>query len=512
KHIIFMFGIFICMLDTTVMNVALPSIATDFNASLNTLSWALNIYTILFAALTIPLTRISERIGEYKCYIIGLILFGLGSLFSGISGDTNLLVGSRAIQSIGAAIVFPLSMTLGIKLVGNGDRTAVIASLGVTQGLAAALGPIIGGIITNYFSWRWIFFINVPIILIMILFGFILFNFDDENKTKGSFDFIGSFLSILFLVSLTLGLLKGRNWGWDSHQTIITFSTFLLAFILFIYTETKINTPMIPMELFKNHQFIGASIVIVISNLFLVAVTVILPTYYSTVKNYNALKASLMLVPITLMIFIMAPLSGFALKKTGAKFLISIGFILMIIGYYGFSTKGLDSFKLAILFGFLIGAGYGLITGPITIIAASDFKGNLLNSSQSVAGVLRQVGAVLAVAIFVTCLYGNLGQAQNKSMNYANNTISKINLPGFMKDKIINDTDKAIKNRNSNDTKKVNTGISVIDNQLTLSLRNIKSETKKNYIFAFKKLYKDALPFMLLSILSITLFDKKRKD
>ncbi len=92
KHIIFMFGIFICMLDTTVMNVALPSIATDFNASLNTLSWALNIYTILFAALTIPLTRISERIGEYKCYIIGLILFGLGSLFSGISGDTNLLV------------------------------------------------------------------------------------------------------------------------------------------------------------------------------------------------------------------------------------------------------------------------------------------------------------------------------------------------------------------------------------------------------------------------------------
>ncbi|MEJ6399923.1 MFS transporter [Nicoliella lavandulae] len=512
KHIIFMFGIFICMLDTTIMNVSLPSIASDFHTGLDSLSWALNIYTILFASLTIPLTKLSERFGEYKFYIIGLFLFGIGSLLSGISNVTELLLLSRAIQSIGAAIVFPLSMTLGIKIVGDGDRTGVIASLGVTQGLAAALGPVIGGIITNYLSWRWIFFVNIPIVLFILILGLLLFNFKDEKKNKANFDLFGSLLIITFLFSLTLGLINGRTWGWYSYKILITFVISIISFMLFIFTEIKQKDPMIPMNLFKNRQFVGAALVILISNLFLVAVTVILPTYYSNIENYDSLKSSMMLVPITLMIFVTAPLSGFALKKIGARLLISIGFIFMIIGYYGFSNNGLDSVKLAIIFGCLMGIGYGIITGPITIIAASDFNGSLLNSSQSVAGVLRQFGSVLAVSIFVTFLYINLNNAQNESLKYSNESIYNIQAPSNIKNKIISETDKSIKNRNTKNVKKVNTGIVQMDNSINKQLDKIKNVSKYNYSLAFKELYKKALPFMIITILSVFLFKKKSVD
>lgn len=144
-------GIFLCMLDTTVMNVALPAIQSSLNTQLNSLSWALNIYTILFASLTIPLGKIAEHFGINKTYIIGLIIFICGSTISASAYNLNILISGRALQSIGAALVFPLSMTIGISIVDISTRKKVIAILGITQGLAAALGPTIGGCLTQFF-------------------------------------------------------------------------------------------------------------------------------------------------------------------------------------------------------------------------------------------------------------------------------------------------------------------------------------------------------------------------
>ena len=144
-------GIFLCMLDTTIMNIALPAIQIGLNVNLNDLSWALNIYTILFATLTIPLSKLSEKLGMHKFYVGGMIIFLLGSLISAFSSNITILIFGRAFQSLGAAVVFPLSMTIGISTVEISDRTKVIAALGVTQGLAAALGPLIGEVLTQFF-------------------------------------------------------------------------------------------------------------------------------------------------------------------------------------------------------------------------------------------------------------------------------------------------------------------------------------------------------------------------
>lgn len=235
--IIFILGIFICMLDTTIMNVSLPNISIHLKSGLDSLSWALNIYLILFASLTIPLTRFAELYGIHKWFLIGVSLFAIGSLTSACASGLHILLIGRAIQSIGAAFVFPLSMTLGINLVDVSSRTKMIAILGITQGLAAALGPTIGGIVTQFLGWRWIFLINVPITIVIIILGIAKLTFDKETNAKQSMDGLGAVLSLVFLFSLSLGMIQGRNWGWLSWPTVLCFIISLGGFILFLITE-----------------------------------------------------------------------------------------------------------------------------------------------------------------------------------------------------------------------------------------------------------------------------------
>lgn len=202
-------GIFLCMLDTTVMNIALPAIQSNLNVQLNNVSWALNIYTILFASLTIPLGKIAEHSGIHKTYILGLITFICGYAISASSNNLTMLISGRAIQSIAAALVFPLSMTIGICSVGLNIRKQVIAILGITQGLVAALGPTIGDCLIQFLSWRWIFIINIPLSIISVVICLSTLELHELTQTE-AIDFVGSLLSMVTLFTLTLGLAQGR--------------------------------------------------------------------------------------------------------------------------------------------------------------------------------------------------------------------------------------------------------------------------------------------------------------
>ena len=240
--ILFVLGIFICMLDTTIMNVSLPNIGEHLNIGLDSLSWALNVYLVLFAALTIPLTRLAEIFGIHKGFLLGVLLFGTGSILSALANGLDFLLVGRAVQSVGAALVFPLSMTLGINLVAVEKRTGMIAILGITQGIAAALGPTIGGIVTQFIGWRWIFLINVPLTVIMLIIGLFALKLRNEKQTKQTLDLWGSFLSMVFLSSLSLGMMQGRSWGWTSYLTITCFAVSLLGFIPVSYTHLTLPT------------------------------------------------------------------------------------------------------------------------------------------------------------------------------------------------------------------------------------------------------------------------------
>lgn len=543
-------GIFLCMLDTTVMNVALPAIQSSLNVQLNNISWALNIYTILFASLTIPLGKIAEHFGIHKTYIIGLITFICGSAISGFAQNLVMLISGRAVQSIGAALVFPLSMTIGISNVSLNVRKQVIAILGITQGLAAALGPTIGGCLTQFLSWRWIFIINVPLSIISVIICLSTLELHEPTQPE-SIDFVGSLLSMSTLFTLILGLVQGRIWGWHSLVIISLFILSGISLILFIICEYKSINPMMPLGLFKNREFIGSAITILLSNLFLVAVTVVLPTYFVKIQGKTELEAALLITPITGMIFIFSPLAAIIIDKLGARTVIASGFILMTISFILFATINMKNLTLVIITCIILGTGYGIIAGPITVLAASDFKGSLLNASQSVAGVLRQIGISLAIAIYVTGLYGNLVTAKNHSIQYIKTEVAALNIPEAKKTIVTQKAIHSLSNTSSNTPKnhvtlaeekriiqenynkvlkeqpssisnatkqqihtqiatQVKSKLKAINQTINTAIAKIKGFAINEYGKAFTKLYSHSIVFILLSTLACFLFPKKK--
>lgn len=541
-------GIFLCMLDTTVMNIALPDIQISLNVTLNSLSWPLNIYTIIFAALTIPLGKLAENIGIKRTYLIGLLVFTLGSIISSISNSLIHLMIGRGIQSLGASIVFPLSMTIGINLVSLESRKKTIAALGITQGLAAALGPTIGGVLTQFLGWRWIFIINIPLTLLSVVLCLVSFDLKNDERTKESIDFVGALLCITMLSTLVLALTQGRSWGWSSPEIITSLSFSIVSILCFIFWEIHTPNPMIPMALFKNREFTGSAITIVLSNLFLVAVTVVLPTYFVRIQNKSELTAALLITPITGMIFIFSPLAALIIDKFGSRIVIAFGFLLITISYVLFTNINMNNIGLVIITCVILGSGYGIIAGPITVLAASDFEGSLLTASQSVAGVLRQVGISLAVAIYVTSLYANMVTAKKTSINYIHDQVAALNIPQNKKQVIITRSVKSLgkssfytttnhftkKDRQQIIDKtyqqelskypqltyqgvyrqiktKVTSTLNKLNNKINNAISKIKRYAKNQYETAFVKLYKYSIPFTSLAILSFVLFPKKKK-
>ncbi|MCO7126497.1 MFS transporter [Sporolactobacillus shoreicorticis] len=440
-------GIFLCMLDTTIMNIALPAIQSGLNVSLESLSWAMNSYTIVFAVFTIPLGRVADRLGKNKVYVVGLVMFGLGSLLSGLASSSGLFTG-RSIQSLGAAIVFPASMIIGISQVAIEKRKNVIAALGITQGLAAALGPAIGGIVTQFFGWRWVFLVNIPVLIVALCLSLMQLTFKNEKKLAIRLDLGGSLLSMLFLFTLTLALVKGNDWGWGTMEVICLFLTCLAAFVGFIFYEMRISSPMIPMGLFKNRQFTGSALAAVLSQLFLVGVMVILPTFLTRMQNETELTAALLVTPVSMTIFIFAPIAGLLIDRFGPRVIIFSGFFLMALAYFSYYHLDVtQNYQQLIWTCIVLGAGYGLIVGPITTLAAADFTGELLTASQSMVGVLRQLGSVLAVAIFISGLTGTISHAEGEAIHYSKKQISRLTLPVADRDKMDQHVTLGIKNQ-----------------------------------------------------------------
>ncbi|MFC3748327.1 MFS transporter [Paenibacillus sp. GCM10012306] len=455
-------GIFLCMLDTTIMNITLPAIQDSLGVTLNQLSWALNIYTITFAVMTIPLGRLAEIYGKNKIYILGFIIFCVGSLICSFSNDVSVLIFGRGVQSIGAAIIFPISMVIGISTVSIEKRSKVIAILGVTQGLSAALGPSIGGLITQFLGWRWVFLINVPLSIIAIVISFFCLNIKNEEKIKSKNDYKGAFWCVCFLFSLTLGLTQGNSWGWGSIRIIATFSVSILSFIIFIFTEKRSQYAMINLKLFKDRQFNASAVTVVFSNLFLIGVTVLLPTFLNRIHGESELRAALLVTPISAMIFVFSPIAGLLVDKVGRKAVIFTGFMAMAVAYYMlYHLDVSNGYTQLIIACLVLGFGYGIIVGPITVLAASSFTGELLTASQSVVGVLRQVGIVLAVAIFVSALTSNIANAKVQILDHAQKEILKLDITKEQQKIVLENTNRNLEsekintNASSNDEKKI---------------------------------------------------------
>ncbi|WP_242309259.1 MFS transporter [Bacillus cereus group sp. BfR-BA-01331] len=438
-------GIFLCMIDTTIMNIALPAIQSSVNTSLEKMSWVLNVYTMTIAVLAIPLGRIADIFGKAKVYILGLIIFGGGSVLCAFANTGDFLIFSRFIQSIGAAILFPTSMVIGVSAMPLAKRHVALAILGVTQGLSAALGPVIGGIITQNVGWRWVFFVNVPICILGIILCCIMLQIKNEERIISKIDWIGLILSSLAIFSFTLVLVKGNTWGWQSNIALSCYAISTISLILFVLVERKIHNPMVNLNLFKDRMFVGASIVVILSNLFLIGVTVLLPTFLTKIQHRTEIEAAFLVTPISAMIFFISPVAATLIKKLGKVTIILSGFLVMGLSYYWLQMIDVNSTNIEIIIPCMIlGVGYGLVVGPITVLSASSFEGELLTASQTVVSMLRQVGIVLAVAIFVSNLTHNLSLNKENVYRYAKEKVRNIHVSSAERAEILQITKEKI--------------------------------------------------------------------
>jgi len=424
---VLLLGNLLCMMDVSIMTIVLPEIQSAFGESLTELSWALNVYTIIFATLIIPFGRLAERFGQNKFVFGGLLVFGTGSLLTGMAPNLAWMLVARAIQSIGAAAIIPTSMVIGLDLSSMANRNRVVAALAGIQGLAVALGPTIGGIVAQYWGWRWVFFINVPLVIIdLLVFGFVL-PLRHERTVHVKIDWLGALLSMIMLFSLSLGLIKGNDWGWHTGTILGLFILATGSFLLFLLWERHTANPMVDLALFHSRNFNGSGLALVLCNFFLGGLAVLLPTFLTRVHGTSELKAALLMTPYSVTVMLTVILTSLIIKRINNKLILTVGFLLMGVSYYLLSTVPLGSnYRHLIVADILLGLGYGLVAATANILVVADFHGSRLTSSQSVANVLRQVGMVLAIAVFTTLLTSNVSQAKQNTMTDARVRINRL--------------------------------------------------------------------------------------
>lgn len=422
-------GIFLVMLDTTIMNIALPAIQKGIEVDFNQLSWALNIYTIIFATCTIPLGKFGDIFGKNKTYIVGLVLFGLGSLFSGLATTFVYLIIGRIFSSLGASILLPLGNAIGLSTWDIKNRFKIVAILGLTQGGAAAIGPTLGGVITDFFGWHWIFLMNIPIVLIGIFLSIISLNFNNDIKLKGKIDWVGSLISMLSLFFLTLGLIKLKDWGIQNFKTVTCFLISIVLISLFIFVEKTVKHPMINLNLFKVKDFSASAIVALLAQFFYIGVVVVIPSFLTNVDHKTELEAALVLLPMSLTVFAFGGLGSLVINKLGPRLLVLVGMISILLSYILIVMNGATNSTWLSVALLILGIGFGIIAGPINVLAASNFSGSLLTSSQSVISVVRQIGSVLGVSVFLSMMSSNIKVMNLTRTNYAYLSIYNMWIP-----------------------------------------------------------------------------------
>jgi EmrB/QacA subfamily drug resistance transporter len=544
-------GIFVCMLDSTIMNITLPAIQEDLHITLETSSWMLNIYTMTIAILVIPMARFADLFGKNKFYIVGLLLFGIGSTLCGLSHDGSSLIISRFIQSLGASILIPCSMVIGVAAMPTEKRVISLTLLGATQGLSTALGPTVGGIITQHFSWNWVFFVNVPVCIAAVICSLFILTLKREQRVHAKIDWLGLVFSSIAIFSLNLVLIKGNEWGWGGSRAIVCFVAVIISIALFTLTELKIKAPMVNMKLFKDHIFVGSALSVSTGFIFLVGVMVLLPQFLTRFQGRTEFEAAMLITPVSATIFIFSTIAGLVVKKLGYAIPTITGFLIMGSAYYFLHGINIHSSSRSIvILCVLLGLGFSFVISSATMASASSFEGEMLTAAQSVFSMIRQIGVVLAVAIFVSSLTNSIQTKKTDVLHYAAIQIQKLDVPEDVKAKVYQKTNAAIQHETSSGktasisklersqlihanvekamqvipekdreasrkiitekvTKNVDQQISTISKSVNGYTTKMTSYSKKSFASCFAKVYKFSFPFVILSALLGIIYEKR---
>ena len=406
---------FMVVLDIAIVNVALPSIKDALDFSETNLSWVINAYTLTFGGLLLLGGRAADLLGRRRIFIAGLIVFSLSSAVCGLASSEGALIAARAIQGIGAAMVSPAALSILVTTFEEGaERNKALGIWGAIAGSGGAVGVLLGGILTQYLDWSWIFFINVPVGLAVVLAAPKVLKESKVEVGTRSFDLGGAILATAGLSLLVYAMISTVDHAWGSPRTI---GLFVVSFILlagFILTERRAIAPLMPLHIFQNRSLTAANGVALMLGASIFSMFFLLTLYMQQVLQYSAIKTGVGYLLVSLMIVVSAGASQALVTKIGVRTVLATGMGLTALGLLYFSQISVGgSYLVDLTPGFILtGIGLGFAFVPVSIAALVGVKPDEAGIASGILNTSQQIGGALGTAILSTVAF-------SEAANYA---------------------------------------------------------------------------------------------
>ncbi|WP_067455658.1 MFS transporter [Actinomadura macra] len=406
-------GFFMTLLDLTIVNIAIPSMIDKLDASLDEVLWVVNAYILVLAVLLITAGRLGDLWGKKNLFIGGVALFTLASLACGISQDPTQLIAARAVQGLGAALLMPQTMSIIIGVFPAERRGAALGVWGAVAGLSTIAGPTVGGLLVTTLDWRWIFFVNLPIgILVLVMAVPILPGHTPTVRHR--FDVLGVLLASAALFCLTFALTEGQKYDWDEGIWGLIAAGVALFVIFGVHQRTQQKgEPLVPFSLFRDRNFTILNLVGAAVSIGMIGLMLPMTIYMQSVLGYSALKAGLVMAPASAVSMFLAPVAGKLSDRIGGKFILMTGLTLYGLGMlWLIAITGVGTDWTAFMAPFAVcGLGIGGVFAPMATEATRNVPAHLAGAASGVNNTIRQVGSVLGSAAVGAVLQNQLASS-----------------------------------------------------------------------------------------------------
>ena len=393
------FGLFMIMLDNTVVNVALPAIQRDLGVGLSELEWIVSGYALSFAALMLVGGKLADAYGRRLLFVIGIAVFTLASLACGLATSGDMLIAARIAQGAGAAMMNPATLSIIAATFPPRQRGTAIGIWAGVSALALAIGPLVGGLLTDHASWHWIFFVNVPVGILGIAASFLLID-ESRDPTHERLDLPGLATSAIGLFALTYGLIEANTYGWGSPRIVGAFVVAAVGLLAFLLLERHQRAPMLDLTLFRNRTYVGANLVVLLVALAMFGVFFFLSLYMQNVLGFTAVQAGAAFLPMTILVIVVAPIAGRVSDRFGSRGLMTAGMVLLSVQLVYFSQLGTDETFWTLLPGLVLGGvGLSLTMTPSAAAATRAVPVEKAGVGAAVLNAFRQVGGSVGIAL-----------------------------------------------------------------------------------------------------------------
>ena len=419
-------GFFMILLDTTIVNVAIPAMSTGLNTTLDQILWVLNAYILVYAVLLITAGRLGDLYGQRNLFAIGLFIFTVASALCGFAQDPTQLIAARILQGVGGALLTPQTLAILTTIFPPERRGAAFGIWGGVAGLATVAGPTVGGAIITYIDWRWIFFINVPIGIAALAATFWIVPDLRPGRHHG-WDILGIILATAGLFAIVFGLIEGQRYSWGQIESYAITIPELIAggaalLVIFIIWERFQSEPLMPLSLFKNRNFAVANWIAAAISFGMLSMFLPFTIYLQSVRGFSALVAGLTLAPMSLTSMLTAPFAGRLSDRIGGKYILMTGITLFTIGMGSIAyIAGPDSTWINFLAPAIVaGAGLGMTFAPMTTVAMRNIEPRVAGSASAVLNTIRQLGAAVGSAVIGAILQNQLATTlHNQAVSHA---------------------------------------------------------------------------------------------